>query len=109
MEQMQELEKLTPAEKMKLAWQLYDEAIEKTEMPKAGTEIELTAEEVAETPNENAAHPVENPGGIWLGTDEKEGIVAFAADGGNIRFKDAKDVKKFCDNAHMLLKIIHAV
>ena len=37
MEQMQELEKLTPAEKIKLAWQLYDEAIEKTEMPKAGT------------------------------------------------------------------------
>lgn len=109
MEQMQELEKLTPAEKMKLAWKLYDEAIGQMGMPKPGAEIEMTAEEVTETQNENAAHPVENPGGIWLGTDEKERIVAFAADSGNIRFKDAKDVKKFCDNAHMLLKIIHAV
>lgn len=109
MEQMQELEKLTPAEKMKLAWQLYDEAIGQMGMPKPGAEIELTAEEVAEAPNENAAHPVENPGGVWLGTDGEEGIVAFAEDGGNIRFKDAQAVKKFCDNAHMLLKIIHAV
>ena len=105
----QELEKLTPAEKMKLAWQLYDEAIRQMAMPEAGAEIDLKETEIAGAVNEGATPPAENPGGVWLGTDGEEGIVAFAADGGNIRFKDAQSVKKFCDNAHTLLKIIHAV
>ena len=105
----QELEKLTPAEEMKLAWQLYDEAIRQMPMPEAGAEIDLKETEIEGVVNEGATPPAENPGGVWLGTDEKEGIVAFAADGGNIRFKDAQAVKKFCDNAHTLLKIIHAV
>lgn len=106
---MQELKKLTPQEKLKLAWKLYDEAIRELPKPEKGAEIALTETEVEEVLNESAVPPAENPGGAWLGTDEKEGIVAFAADGGNIRFKDARAVKKFCDNAHMLLKIIHAV
>ena len=104
-----EMEKLTPAEKMKLAWQLYDEAIEQMGTPEMGAEIDLTETEVAEVLNESVVPPAENPGGVWLGSDGKRGIVAFAADGGNIRFKDAQALKKFCDSAHMLLKVIHAV
>lgn len=106
---MQELKKLTPQEKLKLAWQLYDEAIHELPMPEKGAEIELTETEVEEVLNESATPPAENPGGIWLGTADEKEITAFAADGGNICFKDAQEVKRFCNNAHMLLKIIHAV
>ncbi len=109
MEQMQELEKLTPAEKMKLAWKLYDEAIHELPMPEKGAEIALTEADIADALNESTTPPAETTGGIWLGTTDEKEITAFAADGGNICFKDAQEVKRFCNNAHMLLKIIHAV